>query len=164
MALTAQLISTLATNWPIHMCGPKPKPKEGLGLRSMSNTSGFSKASSSRLADTTMHCTNEPLGIFTPWNSTSLAVSRTLKVATGSKRVVSSISLAIRLRSALTRSSRPGVVSNRVMTEPNMRVVVSPAAGSNERVKVMTSWSFSVRPSYSARSRRPTTSSPWLPA
>lgn len=84
MALIEQLISTLAMNWPMHICGPKPKPKDGLSLRSMSNTSGFSKASGSRLADTTMHCTKEPLGIFTPWNSTSLAVSRTLKVATGS--------------------------------------------------------------------------------
>jgi len=37
--LSATCISVLAMNWPMHMCGPKPKPNEGLGLRLMSNRS-----------------------------------------------------------------------------------------------------------------------------
>ncbi|MCY1384643.1 hypothetical protein D9M69_729260 [compost metagenome] len=84
MALSAQLISVLATNWPIHICGPKPKPNDGLARRSMSNVSAFSNASSSRLAEVTMHETMAPWGMATPRISTSLAAWRTLKVATGS--------------------------------------------------------------------------------
>ena len=53
--------------------------------------------------------------------------------------------------------------SSNSITEPRVRVVVSPAAGSSERTKVVTSWSSSRWPSYSARISRLMRSSPAAP-